>query len=68
MKRSRLILMSLLSILGLTFASAQDPVTITHWTDPALATPPHHPEPSSRSAEAGDLAVGLDQWIRRVSA
>jgi len=44
MKQSRLFVLSLLSLLWLTLASAQDPVTITHWTDPALATPPHHPE------------------------
>ena len=44
MKQSRLFILSLLSMFLLTLALAQEPVTITHWTDPRLASPPNHPE------------------------
>ena len=43
-KQNRVVLFGLLAFLFAGFAQAQEPVTITHWTDPALATPPHHPE------------------------
>ena len=39
----RLILAAFLTAF-FTLAIAQDPVTITYWTDPALAAPVHHPE------------------------
>jgi ABC-type glycerol-3-phosphate transport system substrate-binding protein len=45
-KRNRLFLLvsGLLALVFATSGLAQEPVTITYWTDPALATPVHHPE------------------------